>query len=210
MKRVVIWWAVLGLCAATAGRAQDAATEERLNKLNGNIEDLSTRLEQQHQENERLKREVAALQEQLAKPTPNYATIEYVNKLAEAIEKVDRSRLQDNRETRATVDARVDELIVKIKALHAILAATPPPVAPTVHRAPPPTVDPTPVDTKPTQDETGFWYKVEQGDTVSAIIQACREKNIRVTKDQILKANPTLKPERMIVGTKIWIPVAKP
>lgn len=204
-------WAILGLCAATIGRGQDAATEERLNQLGGKIEDLGARLERQRQDNEILRREIASLQDQLNKPVPTYATLEYVKSLgdyvktlAEAIEKVDRSRLQDNKETRATVDARVKELIYKIDAL----AAIPPPVAPVIRRTPPPSVDSVPV--KPVPEETGFWYKIDRDDTLSAIVQACRERNIKVTRDQILKANPKLKPEVMVPGNKIWIPVAKP
>lgn len=47
---------------------------------------------------------------------------------------------------------------------------------------------------------------MKKGDTLSTIVQAYRDNNIKVTMDQILKANPGLKPERMRVGQKIFIP----
>ena len=47
---------------------------------------------------------------------------------------------------------------------------------------------------------------VEGRDTLSTIAQAYKEKGIKVTVDQILKANPGLVPERMRTGQKIWIP----
>ena len=51
---------------------------------------------------------------------------------------------------------------------------------------------------------------IQSGDTLSAIVQAYKEKNIKVTVAQILKANPGLKAERLIVGTKIFIPAPQP
>ena len=40
MKRFGLWVVALALCAAPVGRAQDAATEERLKQLSGKVEDL--------------------------------------------------------------------------------------------------------------------------------------------------------------------------
>ena len=61
-------------------------------------------------------------------------------------------------------------------------------------------------DGKPAKPEKGFEHVVQSGDTLLGIVQAYREKNIKVTKDQILKANPGLVAEKMRVGQKIWIP----
>jgi LysM repeat protein len=55
-------------------------------------------------------------------------------------------------------------------------------------------------------DKTGFEYVVQQGDTLGKIVKGCREKNVMVTTDQILKANPGLVPEKLRVGQKIFIP----
>jgi len=47
---------------------------------------------------------------------------------------------------------------------------------------------------------------IQSGDTLDAIVLAYREKSIKVTVAGILKANPGLKAERLIVGKKIFIP----
>jgi len=43
---------------------------------------------------------------------------------------------------------------------------------------------------------------VQKGDTLSTIVQAYRDKNIKVSKDQILKANPDLKHRKDACRTK--------
>jgi LysM repeat protein len=47
---------------------------------------------------------------------------------------------------------------------------------------------------------------IQKGDTLSIIAQAYKEKNIRASIDDILKANPALKAEKLKVGQKIFIP----
>jgi LysM repeat protein len=54
--------------------------------------------------------------------------------------------------------------------------------------------------------EKGFEHEVKSGQTLSAIIQAYRDQGVKVTLKQVLDANPTLKPERMKAGQKIFIP----
>ena len=67
-----------------------------------------------------------------------------------------------------------------------------------------------PAPEQPAGDEKVFPYVVQSGDTLDAIVLAYREKNIKVTVAQILKANPGLKPERLKVGQKIYIPAPQP
>jgi LysM repeat protein len=55
-------------------------------------------------------------------------------------------------------------------------------------------------------NEKGFKYTIKNGDTISAIIQAYKDQNIKVTEKDILKANPGLVPEKMKVGQEIFIP----
>jgi LysM repeat protein len=54
--------------------------------------------------------------------------------------------------------------------------------------------------------DKGIEYVVKEHDTLSGIVKSCRDQKINVTMDQILKANPGLKPERMRTGQKIFIP----
>jgi LysM repeat protein len=51
---------------------------------------------------------------------------------------------------------------------------------------------------------------IQKNDSLDAIVQAYKEKNIKVTVAGILKANPGLIPEKMRVGQKIFIPAPQP
>jgi LysM repeat protein len=60
--------------------------------------------------------------------------------------------------------------------------------------------------TAPTTPDKGFEYEVKSGDTLSAIIAAYREQNIKITLKQVLNANPGLDEKKLKVGQKIFIP----
>ena len=63
-------------------------------------------------------------------------------------------------------------------------------------------------DTTPPANDKVFPYVIQKGDSLSVIVQAYREKNIKVTVDRILKANPGLDEKKLKVGQKIYIPNA--
>ena len=65
--------------------------------------------------------------------------------------------------------------------------------------------EPTPPE-KTAPDKGIFEYTIQPGDTLDAIVQAYKEKNMKITVAQIVKANPGLVPEKMKVGQKISIP----
>lgn len=68
--------------------------------------------------------------------------------------------------------------------------------------------------TPPAPNQRGVEHKVESGETLSAIMDAYnaelkrRGSKARITVDSLKKANPGLKPDRIFVGQKIFIPVA--
>jgi LysM repeat protein len=195
MKRIFILLVTLSLCAAPAGRAQDAATQERLDKLAGRIEDLTAAQEALKKQISELNRELEGVREQSGKPNTSYARQEDLKGLAESIKEVDRKRVEDAEKIHS-------ELLKLRNGLEKSL--TPPKPKPTSaprEKSPP---------DKPAGDEKGYPYVIQSGDTLSAIVQAYKEKNIKVTAAQILKANPGLKAERLIVGTKIYIPAPQP
>jgi LysM repeat protein len=191
MKRISFLVVALGLCFAPAARAQDAATQERLDKLSGRIEDLTAAQEALRKQVSELSRELEGVREQSSKPSASYARTEDLNRLAEAIKEVDRKRIDDAEKVHT-------ELVKLRKVLEAPLSQ--PKKGPAV--APKQTTS----TTGPTTPEKGFDYVVQSGDTLDAIALAYREKNIKVTVAQILKANPGLKAERLKVGQKIFIP----
>ncbi|MGA2866262.1 MAG: LysM peptidoglycan-binding domain-containing protein [Verrucomicrobiota bacterium] len=209
MKRIGFWVIALALGAAAVGRPQDAATEERLNQLDGKIRDLIDGQKALGKRLEELAAELGNLREQQSKPLPVYASQEDFKRLAKAIEEVDRKRIegdQNNQKIRAELLSLIDTL-----------KTSPLPVPRNPGGAPPPSntkSGPAPAPNRPPADkegasERGFYYTVAKGDTLSAIVAACREKNIKVTQEQILKANPRLKkdPNLLREGMKLFIPL---
>jgi septal ring factor EnvC (AmiA/AmiB activator) len=190
MKRFSLLIITLALCAHPL-RAQDARTEERLNKLSGQIEDLIAGQEAQRKRISELAKEIEGLREQLIKPSTSYPSHDDLKRLAKTIEEVDRKRLDDN-----------DKITARLKKLADTLAA-PPAVA---KRSSAQSDKENSNSEKKAPSEKGFEHTVKSGDSVLGIIQAYKEQNIKVTEKEILKANPNLVPEKMKVGQKIWIP----
>ena len=192
MKRISILLVTLALCAPPVLRAQDAATEERLNKLSGRIEDLTAGQEVLKKQLADLSREIEALREQASKPTASYARPEDLNSLADKVKEVDRKRLDDAEKTQG-------ELLKLRKLLEE-------PISSSKKTGGAKAPKDTPAAAAPATSDKGFEYVIKSGDTLDAIVQAYREKNIKVTVSQIVAANPGLKPERLKVGQKVFIP----
>src|SRR5262245_15616849 len=95
MKRIPVLRAIFVLCVTFTASAQDAATEERWNKLSGQIEDLLAGQAAQQKRISELAREVENLREQSSKPSANYATTDDLKRLADSIKEVDRKRMED-------------------------------------------------------------------------------------------------------------------
>jgi LysM repeat protein len=195
MKRLSFLLVTLALCSTPAVRAQDAATQERLDKLSGRIEDLTAAQETLKKQLSELSRELEGVREQSGKPNTSYARQEDVKSLAEAIKEVDRKRMDD-----------AEKIHTELLKLRKVLE-TP---VPTPKQKAAPVPKDNPVSTKPTTPEKGFEYVIKSGDTLDAVALAYREKNIKITVAQILSANPGLKAERLIVGKKIFIPAPQP
>ncbi len=191
MKRIYFLLVTLALCAAPAARGQDAATQERLDKLSGRIEDLTAGQEALKKQMNDLSRDIESLRDQLGKPNASYASQADLSRLAQAIKDVDQKRMDD-----------AEKIHSELLKLRDLLKAPPP-----ASRSRPAAISSEPsASQQPAGNEKVFPYVIQPGDTLSAIVQAYKEKNIKVTVDQILKANPGLKPERMPVGQKIFIP----
>jgi LysM repeat protein len=191
MKRIGFWLPVISIALVFSASAQDAATEERLNKLSGQIEDIIATQRAQQKHIEALAKEIESLREHMSKPTAAYATPDDLKRVAEAVKDVDRKRMEDS-----------EKISTQLAKLGKTLAAPAPANKKSNSTAGTEGSSPD----KPLKDEKGFPYTIQSGDTLSVIIQAYKEKNIKVTTDQILKANPGLKPEKLKPGQKIWIP----
>lgn len=166
--------------------AEDAATEERLNKLSAQIQDLMDARDAHNKRIEELAKAIDSLRQQLDKPQGNYAAQEDLKHLADKLQEVDRKRQEDN-----------DHILKTIQGELKNLSAAPP-------KSTPPKS--TPNTDSPGGPSKGFEYTIQQGDTLSVIVAAYKEKGIKVTVDQIVKVNPGMKPEKLRPGQKIFIP----
>ncbi len=185
MKRIYVLLTATTLLATGAARSQDAATEERIQQLNGKIEDLIAGQEAQRKLIAELRKEIEGLRDQQNKPSTAYASHEDLKRLADTVKEVDRKRIDDN-----------EKVTASLMKLSNTLTATPPKKKGSQT-----------LETEPQKrDEKGFEYVVKSGDNLSTIVKAYKEQNIKITTDQILKANPGLQPEKMRVGQKIFIP----
>ena len=129
MKRISFLLLAVALCSAPALRAQDAATEERLNKLSGKIEDILASQEALRKQVSDLSRELESVRELASKPVGNWATQENLDRVAKNVEEVDRKRRADS------------ELVQKQLEKLRELLLTPLPQTKSKH-SPPPTDDP--------------------------------------------------------------------
>jgi LysM repeat protein len=189
MKRISFFLTAALLVAPALLPAQDAAVEERLNKLTAHIQDLVDAKDAQNKRIEDLAKQLRELQDQQSKPNASYASQEDLKQLAVKLQEIDRKRQEDN-----------DLIVKKIEGLGKSLSSSTRPAI-----TPRPAASPAD-GAATTLPDKGFEYVVQSGDTLSVIVKAYAEKNIKVTVDQILKANPGLKPEKLRVGQKVFIP----
>jgi cell division protein FtsB len=192
MKRISFLLVTLALCGAPAVRGQNAATEEHLNKLSGQIETILETQQALSKRIESLAKEMENLREQASKPAGNYASQERLDALVKAVAEVDRKRVQDAEKIKSELDKIAKNLLKE-------------PAAP--HGKPKPT---TSTADAPVADQEHFEYVIKSGDYLSTIVQAYRDQKIKVSVEQILKANPGLKADRLVVGKTIIIPAPKP
>ncbi|MCU0247950.1 MAG: LysM peptidoglycan-binding domain-containing protein, partial [Bryobacter sp.] len=120
--------------------------------------------------------ELQSLRQQLDRGNPDFAMKEDLRRLAESIREIDRKREEDKK-------LILDEL--RKLASAPLPAATPPKRTPT-----PPASDSTP----PSGPRKGYEYEVKPGDTIGAIVAAYQQSGVKVTVQQVLKANPNLNP----------------
>jgi LysM repeat protein len=196
MKQFLVGFLILS-CSLAAAWAQDDATQQQLDKLSGQIQDLQATQLEQSKHIQALEKEINDLQGQANQSGGSSAISDDVRKLAEQVQEIDRKRQEDN--------ARV---LKQLEQLEKSLGNSP-----SSHKPPPditPDITPTPIKGHAVPDasgpQNGYNYTVHSGDTLLAIAKAYRAQGIKVTTDQILKANPGLDAKNMKVGQKIFIP----
>jgi LysM repeat protein len=186
MKRILIWIFILSFSLAAA-RAQDDATQQQINKLNGQIQDLLDAQAVQAKRITALEKEISELRD---KPNASGANPEDLQKLADQVQELAKKQQADN-----------DLILKEIGKLGKVGGS------PSGRKSTPGvTTNAAMVGSSVGGKENGYEYKVAAGDTLSIIAKAYRDQGIKVTAEQILKANPGLNPNSIKVGQKIFIP----
>ena len=168
--------------------AQDvAALNERVNQLNGYVQDLLEDKANQKRQIEALAREVQSLREQLQnQPKGNYASQEDLRALAKQVQEVESNRKSDRE--------------VILKAIDKIA------------KTPVVTQSPKAASSGPRADlpSKAIEHTIAAGDTLSSIAAAySKELDKKITTDLILKANPGVDPKKLQPGQKILVPLAE-
>jgi LysM repeat protein len=197
MKTIFRWFCLFAVITAMATRAhaQDAATQQQLDQLSGQIQTIQETLTQQDKRITDLESKISALTDKVNQPGGNdYASADDLKKLAEQVQEIDKKRQEDN-----------EKILATLEKLGKGGAIEPPHTAPDISTSPGPnTGNSTP--NAGGQQQNGYYYTIAPGNTLSAIVKAYRAQGIKVSVKQILDANPGLSANNLIVGKKIFIP----
>src|ERR1017187_4674151 len=160
MKRILVWFLVLSFSLAAA-RAQDDATQQQINELNGRIQNLTDSQTVQAKRITALEKEIGELRNKSSQPgTTDTANADDLKKLADQVQEIDKKRQADR------------ELILKeIGKLGKVGGSSP-------GRKPTPTVTTNSAtgSSNPGGKENGYEYKVAAGDTPSILANSERRR----------------------------------
>ena len=194
--RKISFWILILICTVTFARAQDAATQQQLDKMFGQIQDMQAAQELQTKRLAALEKQISDLSDKVnAAPTTESASREDLKALATQVQEIDKKR-QDDR----------DLILKQIKSLGEVSGSA----APSRKSKPAPDTTAAGGDNSatPAVPQKGYEHVVESGETLSAIAKAYRAQGVHVTTAQIIAANPKLNPNALIAGKKIFIPDA--
>jgi len=192
MKKFCFLILFAAISAATVF-GQDTATQQQIDKLSGQIQDLLAAQGKQDQVIAGLRKEISELRDKVNTPQVNdSASREDLKTLAEKVQEIDKKRQADR-----------DLIIKQIEQLGKVAGGATP------------TVKSKSTPKNPVSDDTatalatpqkGYEYVVKAGDTIGLIAKAYRDQGVKVTTTQILKANPGLDATKLYVGKKVFVP----
>lgn len=185
-------WILILVFTAALARGQDAATQQRLDEISGQIQNLMAAQGAQARQLDAMEKEISDLRNRINQaPAADNASADDLKRLATQVQEIDRKRISDNNKILKALEkiSRSGGSAVKIKPADDS--------APTGNNTPPASGGGT---------QKGYDYVISKGDTISAIAKAYRAQGVKVTTEQILAANPGLDPQSLVVGNKIWIP----
>ena len=193
MRKISLWLFIFVFTASLA-RAQDAETQQQIDKLYGQMQDLIEAQAAQTKRIEALEKQVSDLGDKLNQPAAagDSASADDLKKLAAQVQEIDKKRQADN-----------DLILKQIEKLGKVSGGS------TGHKSSPAVSTTTSTDNSTPSasgPQKGYDYTIAANDTVSAIAKAYRAQGVKVTSAQILAANPGLNPNSLVVGKKIFIP----
>lgn len=194
MKRIFYFSLLSLLCAALPLRAEDAAAiasrqeaDENYKIMKAKVDDLSESRTALLNRIESLEKEISDLRAQVAKPSGDYATTDDLKHLADAVQEIDKKREADKK----LILKEISDLGKSLSRPGTRIKETPQNDEPT------PPVNP---------DQPTFVYTIKPNDTYSTIALAYRKQGVKITAEDIERANPNIKPTQLYVGKKIQIP----
>lgn len=188
MKRIL--FSVLFAALTVAPAFGQDATQQQIDKLSGQIQDILAAQEQQSKRITALEKEISDLRDKVNTPqVSDSASRDDLKQLADSVQEIDKKRQAD----RALILKEIEKL-GKISA------------APVRSKPAPAASKDEDESAAPATPQKGYEYKVQAGDTVAAIAKAYRDQGVKVTTGDILKANPKLDPAKLYVGQKVFIP----
>jgi len=178
-----------------AAVAEREAAEEREKRVNTRIEDLEKTVQKYQDRMVALNEELRNLRDEIGRQRESNnesQTKENIKRLKDAIEEVDKKRLEDNKKVMEALDS-LRTFITKSMTAPPGIRSTP--------------SGPTAKSNPPKRDtETGYEYAVVDKDTLSGITAKLKQRNIKVSQKQIMDANPDVNWNKLHIGQKIFIP----
>jgi len=169
--------------------------DERIKQLRGQVDDLLEDKANQKRQIEALGREIQALREhQQNQPTTTYATPEDLRALAKQVQSIEDKRKID----REVILKEIEKLAKAVTGSSSSKPLRSP-------KATPPAGSP---DKPGDLPDKAIEHTIARGDTLSTIAAAySKEMGVKVTTEQIRKANPGIKDDKLRVGQTILIPL---
>jgi TolA-binding protein len=172
--------------------AQESATQQQFDQLRGKLQDIVESQEAQGKRIDELSKRINELAEKVNTPqVNNSASADDLKALADSVKEIDKKRQSDRELILKQIDKLGRDVVGTSTTSHS-------------HSAPPPVKIPD--DPTPAGPQKGYYHIVEDGEYLSTIAKAYRDKGVKVTTTQILKANPGLDEKKLYPGKKIFIP----
>jgi LysM repeat protein len=190
--RKILFGLIVFAFTASLSPAQDAATQQLIDEINGRIQNLTEMQAAQGKKIAALEKQISDLSDKLNQPAVNNsASADDLRKLAEQVKDLAKKQQSDN-----------DLVLKELEKLAKGGGVSTPP-----HSKPPVVSSENPAPAPAGGKQNGYYYPIKKDDNLTAIAKAySAELKTKITVEQILAANPGLNPDKLIVGKKIFIP----